>query len=101
MKLFLKRQGRGYVTIMLCILMLPMVLFSTIVVDYSRIMYAKTIVAGAGDLVLNAQMSEFDRVLQEMYGIFASSASEKELKDSLRIYLPEEPRSIKKEKATD
>ena len=91
--IFLKRS-RGSATIMLCILMLPMILFSSLVVDVSRIMYAKSIIGGAGDLVLNAQMSEFDRVLKDMYGIFAASSNEEELKEALRSYYDQTIRGI-------
>ena len=93
MELFLKRS-RGSATIMICILMLPMILFSTLVVDVSRIMYAKSVIGGAGDLILNAQMSEFDHVLKDMYGIFAASSTEAELKEAMRSYYNQTIRGI-------
>lgn len=80
------KKTQGSVSIMLCVLMLPMVLFSSLVIDTSRIYAAKTAINGAGDLAMNARLSEYDKVLYELYGIFASCDTETELKTAVTDY---------------
>ena len=80
------KRTQGSISIMLCVLMLPMVLFSSLVVDASRLHSVKTTISGAGDLALNAQLSEYEQVLYDMYGLFASVQSTNELQAALKDY---------------
>ena len=80
------RKNKGFISIFLCLVLLPMVTFSTMVIDVSRIQNARVLVTSAGDLAMNAGMSEYNKTLQEMYGIFATNTSSKELEDALANY---------------
>ena len=55
---------------MLCVLLLPMITFATMILDASRLQAVKTAISGAGDLTMNAAMSEYDKVVKDMYGLF-------------------------------
>lgn len=80
------KKTQGAVSIMLCILMFPMILFSSLVIDTSRIYAAKTAISGAGDLAMNALLSEYEKSLYEMYGLFATCTNEAELKTAVNDY---------------
>ena len=80
------RKSKGFISIFLCLVLLPMVTFSTMVIDVSRLQNARALVTSAGDLAMNAGMSEYNKTLQEMYGIFATSTSDEALEKALANY---------------
>lgn len=80
------RKEKGSITIFLCLLLMPMVTYATMIVDASRLQAAKSAIAGAGDLTLNAAMSEYEQVLKDMYGLFAGIQNESDLEPALEDY---------------
>lgn len=82
----MSRAVRGSVTIFLCLILLPMITYSTMIIDASRMQSVRTNIAGAGDLTLNAALSEYNRLLEEMYGLFANCHSADEMKPALQSY---------------
>ena len=80
------RKAKGSISIFLCLIMLPMVTYSTMIIDASRLQAAKASIASAGDLTMNAAMSEYEQILQDMYGLFAVAQSEDDLKPALKAY---------------
>ena len=80
------RKTKGAITIFLILIMLPMFTFSGLIVDGSRISAAKTRVSGAGDLAMNAALSEYDKNLYEIYGLFAVSKNMDELSENVSRY---------------
>ena len=84
LKLFQKKNGA--VTVFLTLIMVPMLFVAEFAMDASRIYGAKVIVSGAGDLAMNAALTDYDKILQDMYGLFATSASEDELVTNLGKY---------------
>lgn len=84
LKLFQKKTGA--VTVFLTLIMVPMLLVAEFAMDASRIYGAKVIVSGAGDLAMNAALTDYDKVLQDMYGLFATSTTEDKLKENLGKY---------------
>ncbi len=80
------RKSKGFISIFLCLVLLPMVTYSTMVIDVSRIQNARALVTSAGDLAMNAGMSEYHKTLQEMYGIFATNTSDEDLEKALANY---------------
>lgn len=83
---FSKRAMQGSVTIFLLIIMLPMLVFSFSVMDLCKIFMAKSLQESSADLALNAALTSYDAVLKDMYGIMATSSSEKELTDKITKY---------------
>ncbi len=82
----LMRKCKGSISIFLCLILLPMVTYATLIIDASRLQSARVAVATAGDLTMNAALSEYEQVLEDMYGIFAVAQNENQLKDSLKAY---------------
>ena len=79
-------KRRGAISIFLIIVLLPMMMISAIFVDESRIQLAKSIVSSAGDITLNSALTDYDSVLKDMYGLFASSQDIDEIYDKLEEY---------------
>ena len=55
MKCFYKR--RGSLTIFVSLILTLVIIFTTILIDASKIIYTRNLVAGAGDLTLSAGLS--------------------------------------------
>lgn len=81
------RKNKGSISIFLCLVLLPMVTYATMIVDASRLQASKSAISGAGDLALNSVMSEYDPDLKKLYGIFAVyGQNEDALKNELNKY---------------
>lgn len=70
------RRVKGSVSLILIFVMFPLLTQATMIVDASRINSAKTAVSGAGDLAMNAALSQYDKALQDIYGLFAVSGND-------------------------
>lgn len=77
---------RGAISVFLVLIMLPMFVCAGLCVDGSRAMVAKSSVSGAGDLAMNAALSEYDSELQDIYGLFAISENMDELQENVSRY---------------
>lgn len=80
------RKTKGSISIFLCLVMLPMVTYATMIVDASRLQAAKAAISGAGDLTMNAALSEYEKVLKDMYGLFAMVQNDSDLEPALQSY---------------
>ena len=87
MKCFYKR--RGSLTIFVSLILTLVIIFTTILIDASKIIYTRNLVAGAGDLTLSAGLSSYNTILLDTYGLFANSKDEAELANNLRKYFEE------------
>ncbi len=83
--IFIKTM-RGSVSIFLVLIMVIMFVLAGLTVDGSRIMAAKSAASGAGDLAMNAALSEYDTLLKDVYGLFAMSATTEELESNISRY---------------
>lgn len=70
MRLFCGKQG-GSICVFLTLILVPVLLFSGIIVDASRLFASKTVVSGAGDLAMNAALAQYDKMLKDSYGLTA------------------------------
>ena len=82
---FFEKQ-KGAISIFLVIVLLPMMMLSAIFVDSSRIRLAKSVASSAGDLTLNTALTQYDSVLKDMYGLFATSQNIDDLLENLEDY---------------
>lgn len=80
------RKQRGAVSIFLIIVLVPILMVSSIFVDMSRIKLAGAMAESAGDLTLNTALTNYDAVLKDMYGLFATSQDMDELFLNLEDY---------------
>lgn len=83
------RETKAYVSIFLCLVLLPMVTYSAMIIDAIRLQSARVQVQSAGDLALNAAMSEYEQVLEDMYGLFANAKSKNDVEPAMRRYFEE------------
>ena len=86
---------------MLCILLLPMITYASMIMDASRLQAAKTAISGAGDLAMNAAMSEYDKVVKDMYGLFSMVQNEADLDNALKDYFTKTIEGALKDTGTD
>lgn len=80
------KRTQGAISIFLVLIMLPMFTCAGLMVDGARISAARTAVTGAGDLTMNAALSEYETTLQDVYGLFAMSDSTEELQKNVSRY---------------
>lgn len=80
------QKTKGSISLFLALIMLPMMTVAGLVVDGSRISAARTSISGAGDLAMNAALSEYDQILYDVYGLFAMSENMEELEKNCERY---------------
>ena len=80
------RKTKGAISIFLVLVMLPMFTCAGLIVDGARISAARTSATGAGDLAMNAALSEYDEILKDVYGLFAMSETTAELEANVSRY---------------
>ena len=103
-------KNRGAISVFLTLILVPVLIFSGIIVDISRLYAAKTVISGAGDLTMNAALARYDKQLKDSYGLitmaddpsspsmktyleqsFLESCNASALKDTNKIYKREKP----------
>ena len=84
MKIFYNKHGS--LTVFMSLILTIVMIFTTVLIDGGRIILARNIVSGAGDMALNAGLTYYNSVLQDTYGLFAISTNMTELHDNLEVY---------------
>ena len=84
MKIFYNKHGS--LTVFMSLILTIVMIFTTVLIDGGRIILARNIVSGAGDMALNAGLTYYNSVLQDTYGLFAISKNMTELQDNLEVY---------------
>lgn len=84
LKLFSKQ--RGAVTVFLVIILVPTITICSLFVDASRMELAKPVVQSAGNLALNTMLTEYDELLNEIYGLLGSCQDTDDLKETVKKY---------------
>ncbi|MGN0542636.1 MAG: DUF5702 domain-containing protein [Acutalibacteraceae bacterium] len=67
------KKTKGVISIFLVIILIPMMTASSIFVDVSKYVLAKSVAESAGDLTLNTILTHYDRELNEYFGLIASA----------------------------
>lgn len=80
------RKSKGVISIFLVIILVPMMTVSSLFVDAGKIKLARGVAESAGDLTLNTALTDYDTVLKDMYGLFATAQSTDELYSKLEDY---------------
>lgn len=84
-------KNKGAISVFLTLILVPVLIFSGIIVDASRLFASKTVVSGAGDLAMNAALSKYDKELKDSYGLFAMAdrPDSQQTKENLEKYFKE------------
>lgn len=80
---FVKKHD-GAIAVFMTLILIPTFIFSGVMVDGSRILASKNIVSGAGDLAMNAALSNYHEPLNETYGLLAMANSATEVESILQ-----------------
>lgn len=80
------QKKNGAVSVFLSIVLVPMMVIASIMIDYGRVQLGKAMAASAGDLTLNTALTEYDNVLKDVYGLMATSQNNDELLEKLEDY---------------
>ena len=84
MKFFNKTKGA--ISIFLVIILVPMMTVSSLFVDAGKVKLARGVAESAGDLTLNTALTDYDTMLKDMYGLFATAQDTEELFGKLEDY---------------
>jgi len=85
------RNTRGAISIFLVIVLVPMMIFSSIYVDMSRINLARSVATSAGDLTLNSALTNYQSIADQTMMLVISewqAPDAKNIGDLLFYFLP-------------
>ncbi|MCI8465284.1 MAG: hypothetical protein HFI63_05445 [Lachnospiraceae bacterium] len=80
------RKTKGAISIFLVIILVPMMTVSALFVDAGKVYLGEAVAESAGDLALNTALTDYDAVLKDLYGLFATSQNTEELYAKLGDY---------------
>ncbi len=78
---------RGAVTVLVTLMLIPVMLITGMSVDLTRIYTANSLLTNANELAGNALLTEYDALLQDLYGIYAITTEDEELKVMVNEYI--------------
>ncbi len=78
------RRHDGAVAVFLTLILIPTFIFSGVMIDGSRILASKNLVSGAGDLAMNAALSNYHEGLNQVYGLLAMADSASEVESIMQ-----------------
>ncbi len=84
LRFFMKH--RGSVSILMAIILLPSLAAVSLLVDMANRSMSKAVVESAGELAVNSVLANYDTVLEDVYGLFANTQSQEDLKKNLKQY---------------
>lgn len=78
------KKCEGTIAVFLTLILIPTFIFSGVMVDGSRILASKNLVSGAGDLAMNAALSNYHEELNEVYGLLAMADTPQEIENIMK-----------------
>src|SRR5690606_26922660 len=81
------KDTKGAVTVFVTLLLIPAILVSGTAVDLARIHTARSIVQDANQLAANSLLTQYNAMLQDIYGLYAVMESDPILGDMLNEYI--------------
>ena len=78
---------KGAVTVMVTLLLIPAILVTGTGVDIARILAARSTVQDANQLAANAVLTEYDALLQDLYGLFGIMQTDNDFASMANAYL--------------
>lgn len=80
------RRHDGAISVFLTLILIPTFIFGGVIIDGSRILGAKNLISGAGDLSMNGALSNYYEELNQVYGLLAMADTSEEMQDVLRKF---------------
>ena len=79
-------KNKGAISVFLTLILLPTFIFGGVIIDGSRILGAKNIISGAGDLAMNGALSNYHEELNKTYGLLAMASTATEIEDIMQDF---------------
>lgn len=73
------KKHEGTIAVFLTLILIPTFIFSGVMIDGSRVLASKNLISGAGDLAMNAALSNYHEKLNETYGLLAMADTAEEI----------------------
>lgn len=77
---------KGAISVFLTLILIPTFIFGGVIVDGSRVLGAKNLISGAGDMALNAALSNYHEELNKTYGLLAMANTAEEVNDIMKDF---------------
>lgn len=77
---------RGAVSVFLTLILIPVFVLQGVLIDGSRIIGAKNIISGSGDLAMNAALSNYSEELNRVYGLLAMAQTPEQVQEALQDF---------------
>lgn len=89
MRFFLKENTKGGVTVFICLILIPVLMFSGLMIDFARIKLYHAEAASVSASYADAVLSQYDEMLYNVYGLLAVTQEEEAIKalDVIREYM--------------
>ena len=81
------KDTKGAVTVFVTLLLIPAILISGSAVDLSRILTARSVMQDANQLASNSVLTQYNALLQDLYGLFGVAEDDPILGDLLDDYI--------------
>lgn len=79
-------KNKGAISVFLTLILIPTFIFSGVLVDGSRILGAKNLVSGAGELAMNGALANYHEDLKEAYGLLAMADTAGEVESAMQDF---------------
>ena len=83
----MRKHSRGAVTVLVTLLLIPAILVSGTGVDLSRIYAARSVTRDANQLAANTVLTNYNRLLHDLYGLYAVIAEDDNLTKMVDTYV--------------
>lgn len=83
----MRKHNKGAVTVFVTLLLIPAILVSGTGVDLSRIYAARSTTRDANQLAANALLTNYDALLQDLYGLYAVIGDDDDLVEMMDVYV--------------
>ena len=89
MRFFLKENTKGGVTVFICLILIPVLMFTGLMIDFARIKLYHAEAASVSANYADAVLSQYDEMLYNVYGLLAVTQDEEAIKalDVIREYM--------------
>lgn len=89
LKKFWKENTKGGVTVFICAILIPMLMFTGLMTDLARIKLFHSEASGTADAYADAVLSQYDKMLYNVYGLLAVTQNDEAIAalDTIREYM--------------
>lgn len=84
MRLFCEKKGA--ISVFLTVILLPMLIVALLANDAARIYCAKSVIADAGEMAMNAALAQYNAELKDAYGLIAMDKQPSSMQGELEKY---------------